>query len=222
MLTVEYCLHRLEDICGNPILLPSGLGLEITNAWDRRFIADVSQHVANGSAISTSQSSIVLKLIERYQDHLVADGTAKSSIDQLLLMPQYKKPPYQSVELPREVRYAGDNKLVFRCKYNQAVVDSIKALKSDRLFNTYNYPAFIREHKLWLVEVNGRNYETVMDVIKRHKFHFDDDVANYFLEIENTKDQPSNIVADEETIEVNVRNDAFLQNWLNALQALAE
>lgn len=222
MLTVEHCLHRLEDICSDPVTLASGDQLEITNSWDRRFISDVSQHVANGSAISTSQSTIVLKLIERYQDHLIADGIAGSAIDQLLVIPQYKKAPYQSVELPREVRYAGDNKLVFRCKYNQAVVDAIKALKSDKLFNSYNYPTFNREHKLWLVDVNGQNYDKVMEVIKRHKFAFDDDVANYFLEIENSKGQPSSIVTDGETIQINVRNDAFLQNWLGSLQSLAE
>jgi hypothetical protein len=181
---------------------------------------DVAVHVFNGSAISTAQSVIVLKLIDRYKDLLVADGLQGSAIDQLLIMPQYEKQPYQSVDLPREVRWAGDNKLVFRCKYNQGVVEDIKRLKGKNSFAAVQYPIFLRDHKLWIVDVTGANYEQVMDVIKRHKFAFDDDVAQFFLDIENSKGLRSEIVTDGETIAITVRNDDLLNAWLNTLQSL--
>ena len=221
MLTVEICLNRLEDIIEFP---PTSGHIvhEITNTWDQRFIRDVAKHVTNGFAISTSQSAIVLKLIDRYKDHLIAAGVQSSALDQLLVCPQYSKAPYQSVELPREVRWAGDNKLVFRCKYNQGVVEDIKRLKGGNTFLPHQFPIFNREQKLWIVDVNVGNYDRVMDVIKRHRFAFDDAVTEFFFEIENGKDQPSVIEATEQNIVVTVRNDEFFNAWLNTLKALEQ
>lgn len=220
MTTVEACLKRLEHIADNPAQV-GAFTYAITNTWDKRFILDVAQHVDNGFAISTAQSSIILKLIQRYRDHLIADGVLEAAVDQLLAFPQYAKPPYQSVDLPREVRWAGDNKLVFRCKYNQGVVEDIKRLKGTNHFLSLNYPVYVREHKLWVVDVNSGNHEKVMDVIKRHKFAFDDTVAQFFLDIENSKGKRSEISVQGDNIMVTVRNDDLLNSWLNALQTLA-
>lgn len=219
MITVEDLLHKLEVICRHPLTRFEGIA-EITNTWDRRFICDVYDHVAGGEAISTAQSDIVIKLIERYRAVMVAYGSTDSEISALIAFPQYRRPPYQSEVLPREVRWAGDNKLVFRCKYNQGVIEDIKRLRGTNHFLLHPYPMWFKEHKLWVVDVNGGNHEKVMDVIKRHKFAFDDAVANLFLEIENGRGKRSDIQVTQDTIVVTARNDDFLNAWLNALQTL--
>lgn len=221
MKTVESYLRILEDICQNPKPNAAGDELEITNTWDRRFIGDVAEHVANGAAISTAQSAIVLKLIERYRILITDRGHLDSEIAQLLLFPQYSKPPYQSDVLPREVRWAGDNKLVFRCKYNQGVIEDIKRLKGTNYFLPRGFPLWHKDTKLWVIDVNSGNHEKVMDVIKRHKFAFDDAVAQFFLDIENGKGQRSDIEVNGDTIEITVRNDDLLNAWVNALQVIS-
>lgn len=220
MLTVETCLKNLEAVCNAPVTDAQGNVFEITNTWDRRFISDVAEHSRNGKAISTSQSSVVIKLIDRYRDHLVHRGIIRTELDQLIAFPQYTKPPYQSTILPREVRWAGDNKLVFRCKYNAGIIDDIKKLKGTNCFLPIQYPTFFREEKLWIVDINSGNVEKAMDVIKRHKFAFDDAVAQFFLDIENGKGKRSQIETDGETIQITVRNDDLLNSWLNIIHIL--
>ena len=220
MLTVETCLKNLEAVCNTPVADSQGNVFEITNTWDRRFISDVAEHCRNGKAISTSQSSVVIKLIDRYRDHLVHRGIIRTELDQLIAFPQYARPPYQSTVLPREVRWAGDNKLVFRCKYNAGIIDDIKKLKGTNYFLPIQYPTFFREEKLWIVDVNSGNVEKTMDVIKRHKFAFDDAVAQFFLDIENSKGKRSQIETDGESIKITVRSDDLLNAWLNTLQIL--
>lgn len=220
MLTVEACLGRLSDVASDPVKDAQGNLYEITNTWDRRFIADVSQHVNGGAAISTAQSSVVLKLITRYRDHLIASGIHGPTLDALLLVPQYKTPPYQSTVMPREVRWAGDSKLIFRCKFNAGIQEDIKRLKGYNHFLPHQFPVFNREHKLWIVDINSGNWERAMDIIKRHNFSFDDQVAEFFLECANSAGKPSEIVTKSDHIEITVRDDDFLASWVNGIKAL--
>lgn len=217
MLSVEDCLEALNAIAQQPVRDASGNIYEINNTWDQRFVNDVWTHCENGQAISTSQSEIVIKLIQRYRDHLIEFGIIAPSIDQLLITPHYKRTPYQSSHLPREVRWAGKNKLVFRCKYNSGVIEDIKKLKGGNSFLPHPTPVWVKEHKLWIVDVDSKNWERVMDVIKRHRFHFDDTVANYFLEVSNSLNQLSRAETKDDHIEVTARNDDFLDSWLNGL-----
>jgi hypothetical protein len=143
-----------------------------------------------------------------------------SQVDQLLQFPQYDRPLYESTVLPREVRWAGDNKLVFRCKYNAAIIQDIKRLKTASLFSSIQYPFYMRDHKLWIVDVNAHNVKMVMDVIKRHKFEFDDAVAQFFLDIENHAGVTSQAKVSEQEILVTINDDSFLSAWINALLVL--
>lgn len=220
MLTVEHCLRLLESICDRPLTNSQGQIFEITNPWDRRFISDVQEHCSNGAAISTAQAAVVIKLIDRYRDHLVGKGLAVHELDQLVAVPHYAQQPYQSTLLPREVRWAGDNKLVFRCKYNASIIEDIKKLKGNNYFLSAQYPIFFKEEKLWVVDVNSGNLEKTMDVIKRHKFAFDDTVAEFFLNITNNQNIPSSIEVNDDMISVTVRDDGLLNAWLNAISIL--
>jgi len=220
MLTVEECLKELNLLASIPRKDQQGNVYEITNTWDRRFIEDVSSHAAAGQAISTAQGELAIKLIQRYRDHLVQIGIVAQSVDLLIQTPHYAQPPYQSTNLPREVRYAGDNKLVFRCKFNSGVIEDIKKLKGGNHFASLQYPTFNRDHKLWIVDVNANNWEKAMDVIKRHKFAFDDQVTNYFLEVSNSLSQKSSVSVEGDQMTVVVRNDDFLAAWISGVASL--
>jgi hypothetical protein len=219
MITVETCLKKLEDICRRPVADAAGQIFEISNVWDRRFLSDVAEHSRNQKAISTAQSAVVLKLIDRYKDHLVCCGLTTSELDQLLAFPRFAIPPYQSTLLPREVRWAGDNKLVFRCKYNAGIIEDIKKLNGNNIFSPNYFPTFTKE-KLWLVDVNSGNYQKVMDVIKRHRFSFDDTVAEFFMNIENSSGRRSEVIVDDGNITIVVRNNSLLNAWLNSIHNL--
>lgn len=220
MLNVEDALEALDAITFMPVRDPSGNVHEIKNTWDKRFINDVWQHCQNGQAISTAQSAVCLKLIQLYRDHLVVFGFKPDMIDVLVATPTYKKPPYQSTALPREVRWAGRNKLVFRCKFNSGVIEDIKKLKGINHFLSHPHPTFSRDHKLWIVDVNSGNWERVMDVIKRHRFQFDDTVAQYFVEVANSFGKQSEATVEGDILKVTVRDDDFLDSWLTGLSHL--
>lgn len=220
MLSVEDCLEALDSIAANPVRDAQGNVYEISNSWDSRFVNDVWQHCRNGQAISTSQSEVLIKLIQRYRDHLIEYGIIAPSLDQLLITPTYKRTPYQSSHLPREVRYAGKNKLVFRCKYNSGVIEDIKKLKGTNHFLDRPNPSWLKEHKLWIVDVNSGNWERVMNVIQRHRFDFDDTVAQYFMEVSNSLNTRSGAETHDDHIVVTARNDDFLDSWLSGLVSL--
>jgi len=220
MLSVENCLRELNLLIDVPVKDSSGNTYKISNTWDRRFIEEVNGHAAKGQPLSTAQGTLALKLIQRYRDHLITVGVATSSVDALIATPFYDRTPYPSTNLPREVRYAGDNKLVFRCKYNSGVIEDIKALKGINHFTPHPYPMFNHGNKLWIVDVNRRNWEKAMDVINRHKFSFDDAVASYFHQVSNSMNQLSSAEADDGVITVTARDDDFLSAWAAAMNAL--
>jgi hypothetical protein len=218
MLTVEECLEKLKRICDKPKVLGQ-VTYEIKDNWDRQFIFDVVRRTYEGNAISTSQGEIVLRLVSRYKPHLHAVGLQIGDLDSVIQTPKYRKPPYQSAPLPREVRWAGDNKLVFRCKYNQNIVNDLKKCKGNNPFEERN-PVFDHDNKLWIVDVNSGNWKSVMDVIKRYKFDFDDEVAQFFMEVSNAENQLSEAKVEDGRILVTVKDDSLLDSWLNCIKAM--
>lgn len=220
MLSVEDCLEALEESTWYNAHTGLPDATEITNNWDRRFISDVSNFTLSGKALSTAQGTIALKLIERYRSILERKGIKSSSIDILLSQPHYRLPPYQSTILKREVRWIGNNKLVFRLKKNPGIIEDIKRLKGTNYFIPSGFPMFNRQHSMWLVDVNSGNLSQVMDVIKRHRFEFDDDVAQYFMEVSNAMGQQSTAHIENNSIDVTVKDDDFLDSWLNAIGCL--
>lgn len=220
MLTVEECLKGLDKLVNHPVKDRAGNVYKISNTWDARFVNDVATHYRNGKAISTAQGEIAVKLIQRYRDHLIELGFHEQNVDALIALPIYEREPYQSTFLPREVRYAGDSKLVFRCKFNANVVEDIKRLKGVNHFLSHPHPLWLAEHKLWVVDVNSANRERVIDVISRHNFQFDDTVAQFLMEATNAVSESSSVAMEGDQIKVVVRNDDFLAAWVNAVRVM--
>lgn len=220
MLSVEECLERLVDLTHIPVKDRYGKLHEIKDSWDSRFLRDVFSHSSSGKSISTAQGAVVLKLIRRYDNMLVLNGLSQTAIDTLIATPYYRIPPHQSTELPREVRWLGNRKLAFRYKFNAGIQEDIKKLKSINHFSESHFPIFNRNHKIWIVEVNASNHLKVMDFIRRHNFHFDDNVTEFFMRITNSKNQPSSIETLKNEIRVTVCDDDLLNEWLSGIKEI--
>lgn len=210
MLTIEDCLEKLDDSWYN-----TKRKVEDQSNWDHRFITDVAMHVRDGKAVSTEQGKIILKLITRYRDKLISEGVSESDLSYLISSPQYRRPPYTSTIVAREVRWMGNSKLAFRCKYNATITEDIKRLKGTNHFLDSAHPWFHRDTKLWIVDVNSGNLERVMDVIKRHGFSFDDDVEHFFLNAMNSIGQHSRAEVCGNQLVIDIKDDDFLNAWAN-------
>lgn len=184
----------------------------ITDTWRRSFITNVTQHVDNGSSLSTSQSRIVCQIAGNYHKALSAAlSVPQQNVAEAIRTPQYRQTPYQSADIRREVRYVGMNKLAFRFKLDQTVVADIKSLRTSSSY-CQTQPQFNSEYRLWLVLVDNDNLDKVQALIKRHKFDFDQDVLEYITRCANSRKVPSAFVLDPETNDVyaNVCNNPLL------------
>jgi hypothetical protein len=184
----------------------------ITDTWRRSFITNVTQHADNGSPLSTSQSKIVCQIAGNYHKPLATVlSTTTSVIAQSIAKPQHKQAPYQSADIKREVRYVGMNKIAFRFKLDQTVVADIKALRTSSSY-CQTQPAFNSEYRLWVVMVDNENLEKVFNLIKRHKFDFDEPVLEFLTRCSNSRKVHSAFVLDPETndVYINVCNNPLL------------
>lgn len=223
MLSIEDCLEQLDVINWDPPTDSDGKLLSITNTWDRRFISDVSFHTRSGKPISTAQGTLALKLIQRYRNELTHSTFADYQLEALLNTPHYRHTPHESTNFSREVRWIGDSKLAFRCKYNPSVGDDIKKLRTSGIHMVNSNirgtgPKFVKDHKLWVVTVDTQNIERVMELIRRHCFKFDDAVAEFLTEVSNARANNSSAQVTATGIHISVRDDEFLNAVLNDLK----
>lgn len=184
----------------------------ITDTWRRSFITNVTQYANNGSALSTAQSKIVCQISGNYHKQLATVlNVPQADIAKSIAQPQYQQKPYQSADIKREVRYIGMNKLAFRFKLDQTVVADIKALRTSSSY-CQTQPVFNNDYRLWVVLVDSENLDKVFNLIKRHKFDFDEPVLEYLTRCSNSRKVPSAFVLDEENNDVyaNVCNNPLL------------
>ena len=119
--------------------------------------------------------------------------------------------------MKREVRWAGDDILIFRLKKNPGIVEDIRRACGNNYFVSENYPRFIKRYSVWMVKVNQDNLDLVMGLIKRHNFDFDDNVLKYFVEAVNAKGKKSIVDIEGDEIVVTVKDDSFFNAWINDL-----
>lgn len=188
--------------------------LFIKNDYDRRTIRDLSIITRNGNSISTSQSLLMLRLISKYKFFICKNSPVTiDEIDNVLNFPQHRLNLYVSSVVEREVRYIGNNALVFRCKYNPIIKENIKLLTSKKqgsIHPTTMYPFYNKKHRVWVVYVSSENIEKVMEYIKRHNFKADEEVETYFLDSLNSMYLPSSITLKDNKYVIEVQNDPFL------------
>lgn len=219
MITVEDLLEKLDELLWTPPV-ENGEKLEIVATWDRRFISDVSNYTRDNKHLSTSQSDLGLKLIKRYKKHLSLSGFDELSIDAILNSPIHRLPPYPSSNIRREVKYLGENTLVFRFKYNPSIIERLRDMKFTNPYTGHSYPDFNNELKVWLIEVNQINYEKITAIIRDFKFDFEDDVAVFLMNFENSKTTRSSAIVEVDKILVECNNEMFFDEWMHYLEGM--
>jgi hypothetical protein len=209
---------------------PSSL---IKDQYDLKFLWDIGYKVKFNQTISSKQADLLIKILSKYKPALNKVGFPAESIDFALTNPTFKNKPYQSKEIPREVRYIGQGLLAFRCLYNPKIIGDIRKIQGQVHHETFDeidtiessFDSEIRfnpVYKIWIVEVTEHNMNKVMRLIKGFSFSFDEDVENFFLEAENTKTNPSVVTIEEDMINIDIYNDKLLSSWIETNDLLGD
>ncbi|RYF02693.1 MAG: hypothetical protein EOO77_32240 [Oxalobacteraceae bacterium] len=189
--------------------------IEHHDEWAYKFVTNVSEYTKRDKPLSTEQARIILKVIRRTRDYLIANGVPEYEIDSLLLNPQYRQAPYPSANVPREVRFLGDNLLGFRFKRNDAIALSIQGLSAAKTDSPYRLSTiwFHRDYRVWVVPITRHNLDDAMDVIRDHRFAFDDAVADYLTACSNHRGRPAAFAADDQMIAGQIYDCEVLAWW---------
>lgn len=159
---VEFCRKHTHD----------AEFLRMTSPWHVSFFNDIARQViGKNRALTTSQAGIVLKVFPKIKAYLVSKGRiSQDEADSFLQNPEYRLPPTQSSNVPREVRAVGGNRLAFRFKRN----DTIR-LAFDGLATILNHelPEWDWINKLTIVPVTPSNVEAVEKIIINNRFNID-------------------------------------------------
>lgn len=191
---------------------------KVVTSWDQKFISDVSTHTIRGSQLSSAQAAIAIKILRKYVS--LFTKAEQPVLMTILNAPQYRKDLYQTVEIQREVRWAGSSTLLLRSQYNPAMINELKSFSSalDDIIPKRNY----RGIKVWKVIVDDSNYKEIMNFIKRHNFAFDDDVLRLFLNIESNIEKEPSIRLEGDEIRVEINNDVLATLWLDEMEWLRD
>lgn len=219
MRTIEDCLERLDTILMSyPVVTPPGYvhPTVIVSQWDQKFISDVSTHTRQGSSLSTAQSTVVLKVLQKHVN--LFNASHATQVQQLLQTPVYRRPLFESLNFPREVRWAGGGTLLFRFKFNAQITADLRNLNCS--LPELSPPQLIHQYKIWKVNVDNANHKEVMNIIKRHNFEFDDEVLEFFMNVTNNLDTPTSYRITDDEIQIDVNNDILTTIWLDEMEWL--
>ena len=194
--------------------------------WHRNFITNVANHAMSGHQLSTNQSMTILKLVGKIRQSLVAYGMATDlDIANMLAMPQHRRPLYESVAIPREVRYLGSNYLGFRFKQNDLIIKRIKSFGQPCMTNWLKFelaenfslidrPRFDWGHRIWIVPVFRHNINHIMALLREYRFGIDPVTADYLQLAQSSLDMSSTFTMADEFIVGNVRDNPLLASWM--------
>lgn len=196
----------------------------LATEWHHDFITSVSDQFTAGKQLSTSQSQTILKLIARVRHPLVRLGMATDDdIDRMLHQPEYRRPLYESVYIPREVRYLGDNILGFRFKFNGIIQAQIESLgrpaitewvRLQRHLDLLPRPRFNWDQRIWLVPVLRHNLAKLTALINEYRFATDRAVTDYLRLARHSYDQPSAFIVQDGVILGKVCDHPLLAAWI--------
>ena len=218
---IEDYLEKLDNLVSIfPYSSPPGTvhASKVVALWDQKFVSDVSTHTVKGSALSTAQSAVAIKILRRYVNLFPA--AERADLTQCLETPVYRNELYQTVEAPREVRWAGGSTLLIRTPYNPVIISDLRALSSalDDIIQKVSF----KDLKIWRVVLDDTNYKQTMTFIKKHNFAFDDNVLKLFMDIESNIDNPPSIRVVGDTIQVEINNDVLSTLWIEDMEWLRD
>lgn len=230
MITIEDLLEELEHIVVLKSITVEGFHLRvnpITSSADLKFLQELSKRTSTGGCFSTKQAFIACKIIKKYA-HLYEGATftktgrlspSKEQITAICDNPVYRTIPYESTNVPREVRLLGNRKLGFKSKYSPIIINKIKSLSDKSNPISANFPYFNKKYRIWVVDVTERNLQSVMKVIKKFNFEFDEEVVQFLSDCSNSINQTSVAIVNNENNVIHVvnQNNALLSSWVEDL-----
>jgi hypothetical protein len=195
--------------------------------WHRSFIENVTQHTRAGRPLSSNQSRMILKMINAAQAYLVDYDIANQAIiTEILEFPKHRQPPYESSNVPREVRYLGDNLLGIRCKANEILTNAIKHLgkiNSDPLLMPNilrSVPRFDWGYRIWIVPVHRHNLFMIFDLLSEFRIQPDQATNDYLALCRTSIGKESEFVfADDQqqALRALVCDDYILASWITEI-----
>jgi hypothetical protein len=186
--------------------------------WRCRFIESVWNQIEGGRGLSTSQAKIVLDIIKNLETYLVEYGDAtQADLNNMFKWPRYRKEPYQSIILPKEVRHIGSNLLVFRFKYNSEILKDIKNIVRK---STHMSPMFNQRFKVWIIPVFRSTMRDVRQLIREHRFSSDAATDRWLNMAKESYDKPSTVQIQDDVCVAKVHDNPIMALWMeNALDA---
>jgi len=218
--TIEDFIERLDHLVSafyfGAAQQPKVHASEVVSMWDKKFVSDVSMHTCSGSSLSTAQADVAMKILKKYPS--VFNAQENAAIDIAIRDRSFRKPLHQTVQAPREVRWAGGSVLLFRFSYNAPLIAALKSV-------TYELPEItppetLHRYKCWRIVVDQLNHKELMEIISKYGFGFDDAVLHLFMEISNNENKRGNVKVSEDTFDVEINNDVLASLWLTDMEWL--
>jgi len=192
---------------------------KINNKYDLKFIWDMAYKVYLDKILSSKQYELLLNILPKYKSLYMDLGLNKDQYEYWLTHKGSKTiKVYESKQIKREVRYIGDNTFAFRFIYTPELAKFMKDINKKSMANL----RLIREHDIWLLEINERNKTDLINLISGNGFDFDSSVEQYFLEYENTKDLPVTIDIIDEKCNISAPSHKLFATWLKRELSLEE
>lgn len=238
MITIEDLLEELGTIAIMQLSSKNRRYREniISSPADRDFIKDLSSRTSSGGEFSTKQAFIACKIVRKYA-HLYNSKSQKSSrianprlhltkeqVNAICDNPVYRKPPYQSTDVPREVRYLGNRKLGFKSKFSPQIIDRIKTFRDQSCPLSTQYPYFNKKYRIWVVDVTEKNLNRIMKIINQFDFKFNDEVVQFLADCSNAVEATSAAVVSEQKdkIHIVVQNNLLLASWIEDILVIED
>jgi hypothetical protein len=198
----------------------SGLFTRVApDAWAGDFVRSVSGYVRNGSALSTGQGRIALRLFYRCRAFLEAQGGSTDEILATARDPVYYREPLPSADIRREVRHLGGDLLGFRFKSNRAITLDLRHC-AERAWLGRSRAWVHHRERVSVLPVTRENVSSIVDVIERHAFDLDADAAALLFSCTENGERSLNVGRQDDSLEVrpgaNEFSEWFLREVLRA------
>lgn len=134
-------------------------------------------YIHSGSVLTIGQSRIAKKLTARFRNVLLQHGLDPTTLDLAIRRPIHRKPPLASADIPREIRYLGDDLLGFRFKSNPLLQDALARCSNEviRDGRSWAHP----ETRVAVLPVHSGNIERIIDLIEANRFSLDEGAADF-------------------------------------------
>lgn len=204
---VEDILEAITEVIADP-------GMASMDAWAKGFVNSVHKWVSTDRALTTEQAKVVLRLFAKFRHVLIDSGyTTEEQATLLIARPRYRLPVTPSRNVPREVRYLGQNRLGFRFKFN----DDIKGFIEKKINSAIicgEEAEFDWHSHLWIVPVNRATIEQVIELIGFFNFAFDGAVEDLLIATYASFDHRCNFRLVDGRIVVETGGNELLESWI--------